>query len=180
MDDGITTTTSPPAIDGPSRQEEAVAEPSPGPNVIDQLAEETGQRRAREASLERAHAALPGVVVGRIVAVAGCQAVVEFDWEGSAQRFPARLAISETPQLDQLCTLVFEQQLLSRPIVTGLVQQADDQGPKVLSSATGIELRCGDGKVVISPEGDITISGRVLTSRAYGPNRIQGASVKLN
>jgi hypothetical protein len=91
--------------------------------------------------------------------------------------------------------VLFEQGVLRRPIVIGLLQPArpasdrcnaseitvkSDGQRLVLSAEREIELRCGEASITLTRAGKILIQGKYILSRSSGYNRIKGAAVDIN
>lgn len=54
-------------------------------------------------------------------------------------------------------------------------------GPRVLLHASErLEIRCSKGTVIIDEQGNVTVRGKELLSRASEANRIQGGTIRLN
>ncbi|MBS9782953.1 MAG: hypothetical protein KGV46_00155 [Pasteurella sp.] len=77
--------------------------------------------------------------------------------------------------------LVLVQSSLPQPIIMGLIQPANSYPEHLeLYAEETITLSCGDSIIEMNKQGHINIQGRSVNSQAYGPNRIKGASVKIN
>lgn len=75
-----------------------------------------------------------------------------------------------------------------QPVVIGVVlgraeaapALRDADGRTVLSAARQLVLRCGAGAITITADGQVSISGTEVRSRARRLQRITGAQVKIN
>lgn len=77
--------------------------------------------------------------------------------------------------------LVLLQPSLPHPIILGVIQPANQQpNHLVLTAEESITLNCGDSLIELSEQGHINIQGNSINSQAYGPNRLKGASIKIN
>lgn len=91
--------------------------------------------------------------------------------------------------------LLFEDGDTSRPLVIGLIQNAEIPAPAetespvsvsldgeqlVLSAEREIILRCGKASITLTRAGKILLRGAYLLSRSSGVNRIKGGSVQIN
>lgn len=85
--------------------------------------------------------------------------------------------------IDQPVTLIFNQGDASKPIIIGVIQEPafeTDEEPLVLESEHGIELKCGQGKIVLDPTGGVFVQGSTINTQAYGTNQLKGGVVKIN
>ncbi len=80
------------------------------------------------------------------------------------------------------CMVMFEAGDPQKPVIMGLVENRfmDSDDPVVIKSDRGIVLQSGDASLTLLPDGDVTLQGERVTSRAYGANKIQGGTVKIN
>jgi hypothetical protein len=137
-------------------------------------------------------AAGPGLVIGRILSVAGEGACL-VEYEAS----PGRIAVEAltTIRLSEQdagreATLAFVDGDPERPVVLGLLQERraepapwkiEVKGTRiVLSAAEEVVLRCGKSSITLTRAGKVLIRGAYVSSRASGVNRIKGASVQIN
>lgn len=113
---------------------------------------------------------------------------------------PAASMVALGPQhLGQSLALGFEGANAYRPIVLGLMMQAQapseapvseaasqavrvtQNGHRVVVEAhTELELRCGEAVILLSEDGHIQIRGAYVTTHASASNRIRGGSVQIN
>ena len=132
---------------------------------------------------------IDGVVIGRVVGVAGGVARVTFAGaprEGFAAR--AVTALGEGDEGIEVA-LVFEGGDPRSPIVMGKMvsplagprTEAATDGKRVeISAQEEIVLKCGDSSITLTRAGKILIRGAYVLSRSSGVNRIQGGSVEIN
>ncbi len=100
----------------------------------------------------------------------------------SSDKIQPALAVCALTDADvgALC-LVLEQDTLPAPMILGVVQPANSYPEHVdLYAQKGISLNCGNSTIAINAKGHINVQGKSINSQAYGPNRIKGASVKIN
>jgi len=127
---------------------------------------------------------LPSVTLGTLVDLSPTgQPLVH--WPTSLSRAPvsarSQIPISTTDR-GRECTLVFANGDPTQPILLGLLQPLDTttEDPVQIQSEHSIQLQAGQAKLELHADGRILLQGRHIRSQAYGPNHIQGASVKLN
>ncbi|VUD46592.1 hypothetical protein TDB9533_00854 [Thalassocella blandensis] len=93
--------------------------------------------------------------------------------------------------INKTCTLAFVDGDLAQPIVMGILytpnktndtqhHHEDTSQPLVLKSDDFISLEAGQSKIQLHANGLINIQGMSINSQAYGPNKLKGASVKIN
>jgi len=141
---------------------------------------------------------MPAVVVGKIVALTddGCTPLVVFDGRQDGAAVRARTTVDlHGRHIGQPVTLVFDAGDVSRPIVTGVLREAEgwplaDPPGQIEVSAHGerlvvsareqLVLRCGKASVTLMRDGRVAIEGSYVSSRSSGVNRIKGGSVQLN
>jgi len=101
--------------------------------------------------------------------------------------------------INKTCSLAFIDGDLSQPLVMGLLYEPnqstytggpqledtapffnDEDAPLVIRSNDAITLQAGDAKIQLFADGRINIQGLRINSQAYGPNKVKGASVKIN
>ena len=125
-----------------------------------------------------------GVVIGFIAGIASDGTPV-VTWEGveNQQNYPAltQVAIS-AQQIGQRCTLVFEQGMLNKPVILGLLHnnETTNMGYQIIQAEDALILQCGASRIELHENGRINIQGLHIDNQAYGPYRIKGASVKVN
>jgi hypothetical protein len=106
-------------------------------------------------------------------------------WENCLSREPIK-ALSQIKvtdwDLDKECTIAFVNGDLSKPVVMGLLYNPDmeNEAPIVIQSDDAIILQSGASRIELHANGRINIQGLHINSQAYGPNKIKGASVKIN
>ena len=114
---------------------------------------------------------------------------------------PPSAAVNPTSLVDLPVLLSFEQADASRPIIVGFVrdsllpgaEQADassrgdsdgdvtvDGDRIVFEAQREIVLRCGKSTIELKRDGKVKVRGTDVLSRSSGPNRVRGASIKLN
>ncbi len=59
-------------------------------------------------------------------------------------------------------------------------EKKQDPAELNLKAKNSIELTCGESTLSMNKNGKIVLRGTDITTRAYGPNKIKGASVLLN
>jgi hypothetical protein len=102
-----------------------------------------------------------------------------------------------TRHIGRTLVILFEQGDARRPIVVGVIQDAqagasshalaaphisaqiDDQRI-VLTAEREIVLRCGEASVTLTRAGKVVIKGTYVLSRSSGYNKIKGAAVDIN
>ena len=93
--------------------------------------------------------------------------------------------------INKTCTLAFVDGDLTQPIVMGILYTPNENNdtqspledtsqPLVLKSDEFISLEAGQSKIQLHANGLINIQGMSINSQAYGPNKLKGASVKIN
>lgn len=140
----------------------------------------------------------PGARIGRIVSVTE-GGIAHIDFPGNPHgAMAAKLALSAA-DADHLARawkdtdvlILFANQDLSQPVVTGMVRDSLDDPLYQISDWEGfrqlilraqeeLTLECGDSRIVLRRDGKVTIVGREILSRAQGRHRIRGASVDIN
>jgi hypothetical protein len=135
--------------------------------------------------------------IGRIVGLDPAK-IPLVDFPGNAHGpTPARLALPSADadllvrhweQVEVL--LVFVDDEISRPVITGLVREslndpsyvADWDGFRrlLLKAEEELVLQCGDARIVLRRDGKLTIIGKEILSRARQRHRIRGATVDIN
>jgi len=112
-----------------------------------------------------------------------------------------RKELARRENLEREVLLVFEEGDPNRPIVVGLMEDAEESrvameiinadAPRPLETRVDgkqvkieaqeeITLQCGRGSITIRKDGKIVIKGTHLLSRSSGPLRIKGARVDIN
>jgi hypothetical protein len=140
----------------------------------------------------------PSVVVGELVAVTddGRTPLVLFPGQPGSAAVRARTVIDlHGPHIGQPVTLMFEAGDASRPIVTGVLRQAEgwplatppaqvevdvDGERMIVSAKEQLVLRCGKASITLTKAGKVLIQGSYVSSRSTGVNRVKGGSVQLN
>ncbi|MCU7850424.1 MAG: hypothetical protein KZQ89_21090, partial [Candidatus Thiodiazotropha sp. (ex Lucinoma kastoroae)] len=110
--------------------------------------------------------------------------VVVFNHGGKAVRRTARSTVALSREhagrecLIQLCGGP------DTPVISGLIQppltDADTDETAIIRTDDRIRLQCGDAYIELTAEGTVRIRGDYVESVAYGANRIEGGSVKIN
>lgn len=128
------------------------------------------------------HDVIHGTKVGVIKKIVSSHlAEVQFNRNQCKESILARTTVklSEDDQSES-CTLVFQDSDPQKPIITGIIKtERNVNKPLVIESDKGIEIQCGHSKIEITDK-EVSINGQRVTTRAYGLNRVQGASIKLN
>ena len=144
-----------------------------------------------------AAAALPGVVVGELLALAdGSTPLLRYPGQPGTSALAGRSTVDLQGQHIGLpVVLCFEQADPLRPIVIGVLQGAaawpleakpaqvevDAEGMRlVVSAKEQLVLRCGKASITLTKAGKVLIEGNYVLSRSSGVNRIKGGSVQLN
>jgi hypothetical protein len=145
---------------------------------------------------------LPSCVSGRVVRLSETgRPLVDFPCN-TAGPVPARslLARGETVGDGAAVLLVFENGDPALPVILGhpgesaaeatpLAARAGLDSPQdvhvktkrlIVEAGEEITLRCGKGSLTFQPDGTIVVRGTNLLSRSSGPNRIKGATVRIN
>lgn len=93
--------------------------------------------------------------------------------------------------------LVFEDSDPVRPIIMGVLQDANhsplgrhqnpvevevdsDGGRMIIAAKAQLVLRCGKASITLTRTGKVLIDGAYVSSRSTGVNRVKGGSVQLN
>ncbi len=136
-------------------------------------------------------------ITGKIVDLQGERLIVQLP---SGEKIAARMVDDLGSKLQgRDALLVFEHGDLEKPIVIATLRpqrDADSGKAKTLQQQEAvvnidgqtvciradqrIELRCGEGSIVIDRDGKITIRGTHLLSRSSGAIRIKGGFVNIN
>jgi hypothetical protein len=92
--------------------------------------------------------------------------------------------------ISRQAVIMFDEGDPMRPIVLGLLYEADDSekqvnveldGEKlVLTGRREIVLRCGGASITLTRAGKVLIRGEYVLTRSKGVNRIKGGSVQIN
>lgn len=79
------------------------------------------------------------------------------------------------------CTLAFVSGDEKQPVIMGIIYEPGSQsGSTVVESDEGIILKSGKSRIELHANGRIHLQGMHISSQAYGPNQLKGASVKIN
>lgn len=86
--------------------------------------------------------------------------------------------------------LLFQEGDPRKPLIIGRIVEPAQAAPPPhivrdgdcvrIMADTRLELRCGDARIILDADGDITIRGGRLVSHASGANIIRGGSINLN
>lgn len=83
--------------------------------------------------------------------------------------------------IGKTCTIAFIGGDKEKPIIMGLLYTAEsDDEPLIIESRDSIILKTGDSKIELHANGRVHLQGMHISSQAYGPNQLKGASVKIN
>lgn len=141
---------------------------------------------------------LPAVVLGELVALAdeGCTPLVLFAGQPSGAAVRARTVVDlHGAHIGHQVTLAFEAGDAARPIVTGVLREAQgwplaelpgqvevsqDGRRMVVGAREQLVMRCGKASITLTKAGKILIRGAYVASISSGVNRIKGGSVQLN
>ena len=155
------------------------------------------QLLAGRASLQRRESA-PAVVTGELVAMAdeGRTPLVLFEGQQGSAAVRARTVVDlHGPHIGQPVVLMFEAGDITRPIVMGVLRQAegwpltdppaqvevDANGERMIVSAREqLVIRCGKASITLTKAGKVLIQGSYISSRSTGVNRVKGGSIQLN
>lgn len=86
-----------------------------------------------------------------------------------------------TRDIGKTCTIAFIGGDKEKPIIMGLLYTAEsDNEPLIIESRDSIILKTGDSKIELHANGRVHLQGMHISSQAYGPNQLKGASVKIN
>ncbi|MCR6478558.1 DUF6484 domain-containing protein [Variovorax sp. ZS18.2.2] len=141
---------------------------------------------------------LPAVLLGELVALAdeGSTPLVLFTGQPSGAAVRARTVVDlHGAHIGHQVTLVFEAGDATRPIVTGVLREAQgwpladlpgqvevsqDGRRMVVGAREQLVMRCGKASITLTKAGKILIRGAYVASVSSGVNRIKGGSVQLN
>jgi hypothetical protein len=141
---------------------------------------------------------LPSVVMGELIAIAddGRTPLVLFPGQTGSAAVRARTVVDlHGPHIGQPVVLMFDGGNASRPIVMGVLRQAegwpiadrpaqvevDADGERLIISAKEqLVMRCGKASITLTKAGKVLIQGSYVSSRSTGVNRVKGGSVQLN
>ena len=141
---------------------------------------------------------LPSIVTGELVAIAdeGRTPLVLFDGQQGSAAVRARTVVDlHGPHIGQPVVLMFEAGDPMRPIVMGVLRQAegwpladppaqvevDANGQRMIVSAREqLVIRCGEASITLTKAGKVLIQGSYVSSRSTGVNRVKGGSIQLN
>ncbi len=141
---------------------------------------------------------LPSVVTGELIAITdeGRTPLVLFPGQPGSAAVRARTVVDlHGPHIGQPVVLMFEGGNASRPIVMGVLRQAegwamaerpaqvevDADGERLIVSAKEqLVMRCGKASITLTKAGKVLIQGSYVSSRSTGVNRVKGGSVQLN
>jgi hypothetical protein len=141
---------------------------------------------------------LSSVVTGELIAITdeGRTPLVLFAGQQGGAAVRARTVVDlHGPHIGQQVVLMFEGGDASRPIVMGVLRQAegwpladppaqvevDASGERMIVSAREqLVLRCGKASITLTKAGKVLIQGSYVSSRSTGVNRVKGGSVQLN
>jgi hypothetical protein len=140
-----------------------------------------------------------GVVIGRIAGLTETgQPVVAFPTSVSENEYvAASLVAIEVDQVGSEVAVVFAEGQPDRPLVLGVLRgpapvtpRTDQPSRSVCVRADGerilltadreIVLRCGKSSITLTADGNVSIRGAYVLSRASGTNRIRGGNVQIN
>jgi Domain of unknown function (DUF6484) len=162
-------------------------------NVLEELL--TPEVRASEGGVE---APVPSVIVGTLIALAdeGRTPLVIFRGQVGSAAVAARSVVPlHGGQIGRLAVLMFENGDARRPLIMGVIQQADpvtasmgteqievdaDGGRLLVTAKEQIVLRCGKASITLTRAGKVLIQGVYVSHRSTGVMRIKGGSVHLN
>jgi hypothetical protein len=141
---------------------------------------------------------LPNALVGVLLGFcnSGTIPLVTFPGQPGQAAIPARATHDlHSIHIGQQVVLVFEAGDPRRPIITGLLRQAQswplaDQPGHVEVEADGarlvvnardqLVLRCGKATITLTKAGKILLEGTYVSSHSSGVQRIKGGSVQIN
>lgn len=145
-----------------------------------------------------AGAAWNTVATGELVALTdeGRTPLVVFPGQPGTAAVRARSVVDlHGAHIGRQVLLVFEAADPARPVVMGVLRGGEamsspgtapavaleaDGHRMVVSAGEQLVLRCGKASITLTKAGKVLISGRYVSSRSSGVNRIQGGSVQLN
>ena len=171
------------------------AEPLPVPAPAQQADALASLLQGRSARLQAT--ALPGVVIGELVAIddAGLTALILYSGQQGSAALRARSVVDlNAAHIGKAVTLVFENGDAALPIVVGVLRTAaalpldasgrievDVDGKRmVVQASEQLVLRCGKASITLTRAGKILIDGSYVLSRSTGMNRLKGGSVQIN
>lgn len=141
---------------------------------------------------------LPSVIIGELIAITeeGRTPLVRYVGQPGSAALAARTLLDlHEPHIGQQVALMFEAGDATRPIVTGVLRQAegwplqdkpaqvevDTDGQRMIVSAKEqLVLRCGKASITLTKAGKVLIEGSYVSSRSAGVNRVKGGSIQLN
>jgi hypothetical protein len=139
-----------------------------------------------------------GVVIGELVAIAdgGRTPLVVYPGQPGTTAVAARSVVDlHGAHVGRPVALAFEGADPARPIVMGVVRQADEPSLEPRPGSVEVEadgerlvvcgreqlvLRCGRASITLTKAGKVLIEGAYVSSRSTGVNRLRGGSIQLN
>lgn len=122
--------------------------------------------------------------------------LVTFPGQPGTSALQARSVVDlKDRQIGQAIVLMFENADPYKPIIMGVINEAEKQstdnlpsqvevdtdGERLLVSAKEqVVLRCGKASITLTKAGKVLIQGTYIVSRSSGANRIKGGSIQLN
>jgi hypothetical protein len=141
---------------------------------------------------------LTGVVIGKLVAIAGEGRVplVLYPGQPGLEAMAARSIVDlHGAHLGREVALMFESADPGRPLIMGVLRdgegwplgegsgqvEIDTDGERMIVSAKEqLVLRCGKASITLTKAGKVLIQGEYVQSRSSGVHRIRGGSVHIN
>lgn len=133
------------------------------------------------------------IVIGQIKEIINDQVIVSYDRNLLPRSQPAlaTVAISEA-DISRQVTLLFTEQ--GQPIVMGFLtpvsspQSSDQMAFDIIQdgehcqiqASKSITLKCGESCITLNSQGEITLNGESITSKARKKNNILGGTINLN
>jgi Domain of unknown function (DUF6484) len=140
--------------------------------------------------------ALPGVLIGELLALADQGNTALVRWPGHSTTERAKTTVDlQGMHIGHSVVLVFANEDPTQPIVMGVLRGAagwpmahqpaqidvDADGQRlVVNAKEQLVLRCGKASITLTKAGKVLVEGSYVLSRSTGVNRIKGGSVQLN
>lgn len=124
---------------------------------------------------------LPNVLLG-VISLSDDDGIPYVIWEGQKEPVAALSQVRVTEQdIGRQCTLAFINADAQHPVIMGLLYtNGETAHPLLIHSDAAVILQSGKARIELQANGRIHLQGIHISSQAYGPNQLKGASVKIN